>query len=188
MTYTKVAKREMTPSPWQGELVCIPIEAIPHALTALEIKARKYYWQSDDDAKNGRQVLAEMGANMLLGCGGEIVQRLNLLYMQQDNIHNGQNYSYDVDEETGEIIYSPPIPIVPPNTALYNHPGTRYWQEDTRDALLNAITGATSADYPNPRGTNPILEEILTALSAASEEEQLEILRAILTALGGVVV
>lgn len=178
-----VNKWEAPEPPFTGALVCVPIEAIPFALGGLWLRAQKYYWLKDDEAK-GRKLLAEMGARLLMDCGKDIVNAIDRVYMLIDRNENGTVYSYTVDAETGENIISPPLPVVPPHPAIYAAPGSKWQTEDMRDMLYNTLTGTVTEGYTTPRGTNPILEEILVALNAESSEETIELLQKIVLALG----
>jgi len=181
-----VSKRDVSQSPWTGQIVCIPVEGIPFYLSSLWLRSQKYWWIEDAEAR-GRHITNELGVHMLLGCGREITEAVNRVYTLLDGVYNGVNYTGERDEITGEIIYSPPLPLVAPNSALYAFPGIRNQLEDTHDMLNNAINGTVTTDYVNPRGTNPILEEILLALQAETNEESIELLQKILLALGGAI-
>lgn len=187
MTLPSLVYRWAAPDPpYNGELVCLPVQSIPFVLGGLWLRSQKYWWQREDEPV-GRKLLAETGAHMLLGCGKDIVDAVNRVYMLIDRNENGTNYTYDTDSETGEVTIFPPIPTVPPNAALYEFPGSKWQREDVRDMLLNALTGTLTADYTNPRGTNPILEEILLALNAEDNAETWRLLGKIVVALGGAV-
>ena len=180
-----VGKRSMVASPWQAYLTCMPYEAIPHVLGALWLRSQKYWWETEDDQRNGRHVMNEIGVTMLLGCGKEIVDAINRVYMIIDRNENGTLYSFTGEGTTEEpYIISPPLPVVPPNPSIYEAPGSKWQREDLRDMLYNTLSGNATADYTNPRGTNPILEEILVALNAETNEETIALLQKIALALG----
>lgn len=187
MSLTIVHKWEAPVPPYTCEFVDIIPEAIPATLGALLLKSSKYWWITEDDQKNGRKMLAEQGARMLMPCGKEIVAAIDRVYMLIDRNENGTVYSYSEDAETGDILVSPPVPVVPNHPALYEYPGSKWQTEDLRDMLSNAITGAASDIYPAARGTNIVLEDILLALNSETNEETIEMLQKILITLGGVI-
>lgn len=179
-----VSRRDTQPSPWNGYLICTAIEGIPFALGAVRLRAIKYWWTETSEA-NGRQLMNEIGANMLLGCGKEIVNAVDRVYRLIDSNANGTVYSATGEgTEVDPYVYTPEIPVVP-LTDLYQLPGERALVEDLKDKLANIINGELSDLYTNPRGSNQVLEDILVALQSEDDAETLEVLQQILVALGG---
>lgn len=184
MRINLVSKREAPISPYEGDMVCIPVPVIPFALGALWLRSQKYWWVEASEA-DGRYAMNEMAVAMLKGCSQDITDAINRVYMLIDRNENGAIYTYTTDPETQRPIINPPLPIVPQDPALYSEPGTKWQHDDFKALVASAISGIASEAYPSSRGANQILEDILAALSEASEEDQLAILQKILLALGG---
>lgn len=184
MTTNRDRPRVAPVEPYNGIIVCLPVEAVPFALAGLRIKSRRSSWISTDDHKTGRRLLANTGMNMLLECGKEIVNAVNRLYMLTDRNFNGTVYTYEIDDVTGDVLPSPPIPPVPTNPDIYSNPGERWKMDDTHDMLRNAITGIPTADYVEVDATNPLLIQIRDALAAETNEETVALLQKIALALG----
>lgn len=152
--------------PYSCELVEVNVQAIPAMLYALWQKSQRYFWEKPlGSDKLARKALAEQTARLLMPCGTEIVTAINQLYRLVDVSINGAVYTYEEDRETGEIIYSPEIPIVP----AASDPGfnsVRWQSNDTRTILRNALLGQTTAELGDARVFRQQLDDLIAAVGA----------------------
>lgn len=152
--------------PYTCELIEVNVQAIPSILYALWIKSQRYFWEKPlGSDKLARKALAEQTARLLMPCGGEIVTAINQLYRLVDVSINGAVYTFEEDRDTGEIIYSPEIPVVPSAT----DPGfnsVRWQSNDTRVILRNALLGQTTAELTDARVFRQQLDDIIAGLGA----------------------
>jgi hypothetical protein len=182
-----VSKRLASASPWQCAETCLAFESIPIVQGMIWLRSQKYWWQDEESARNGRQMLYEMGVSMLTNCNDEVVQAVDRLYRLQDSIHNGTVYSRSGEGTPQDpYVYNPPMPSVP-LTAVYSEPGLRWNVDDLREMLANFTQGTATVNYPDVRNPRQQLQEILTAIQGmeGADTEQIEnLLNLIVLALG----
>lgn len=185
MSYTKIVPRDAPRPPYECELVEVDIPAIPFMLAALGHKAQKFYWASEDEATEGRQLLAKQAASLLMPCGKEIVESVDRLYRLTDVVNNGAIYSYSGAGTTLDpYIYSPPMPVVPLRLPGLE-PSVKFSLEKVLRLHDNLVNGTTYTDAPDARNLRQQLEDILTALDSSDslDPEMLAKLGEILIAL-----
>ena len=187
MTLNIVTKREAPLSPYECELFNLDIEAIPFMLGALWLRSQKYWWLTPDDQMYGRQLMNKEMAGMLMPCGLDITNRQDALYTMLDARLGGVLRDVSgAGTYEDQFVYDPEIPqVVDPID--YATPGMQYTSDQLLKGIYNLLNGTTSANFPNNAYTTGILQEILNALLAESDEETLDMLTKIFIALGGVV-
>ena len=164
MKFTLVKPRPAPPPPWHCELVEIDIEAIPFILSALWLKSQKYNWETNDDQRIGRQMLAKQGAYLLMGCKDEIVGAINQLYRLTDSIHNGAVYGVTgAGTLEDPYIYTPPIPLVP-TTQSGLEPSVKFSLEKALRLQDNLVNGTTYTDAPDDRNLRQQIEDLILAV------------------------
>lgn len=164
MSYTKTVPRDAPRPPYACELVEVDIPAIPFMLAALGHKAQKFYWSNEDEATQGRQLLAKQAASLLMPCAKAIVESVDRLYRLTDVIHNGAIYSYTGTGTTLDpYVYNPAMPIVPARQPGLE-PSVKFSLEKILRLDDNLVNGTTYIDAPDARNLRQQLDDILAAL------------------------
>lgn len=172
MRYNLVYKAIAPTPPYSSDLVCLPVEAIPHVLGALWLKSQKYWWAPGDNAQLGRQLLAEEGANLLMPCGTQIVNAIDRLYTLHDATFNGivrtvEGTGTDVDP----FVYTPAL-VQSASPTTYAGPGIKQFSEVLSLSLAHLITGLSNDLYAEEVGLVPKLEEIRAQLEGMGSDDE----------------
>ena len=159
--------RTAPPPPYHCDLVEVDIEAIPFLLGALWRKEWRAYWNTDDDARDGRQLLAKQGAQLLMPCAKDIVERQDRLYALLDRAINGTPYNVSgTGTDLDPYIWAPPLPVAP--LAQYGLPGLLRQAEISGRELDNLTNGTTYDEAPDSRNIRQLLDDLKTALEGQS--------------------
>lgn len=166
MRYNLVTKR-LAPLPvYNGALSCVPIEALPFVLSALDLRAQKYWWIEAEDEKNGRRLMYLVSIMLLQGCGDEIVTAINQVYRLLDASINGTTYTYTgVGSAVDPYVYNPAIGIVP-TVGEADEPGQRFYLAKAMRLLDNLVNSTPHPDAPDTRNIREQLDQIIAALEA----------------------
>lgn len=181
-----VRKRDVPEPPYTGILICQSVDSIPYMLYAIWLHSQKYWFTDSDNARRGRRMLYENGANMLTDCGGQIVEAIQQVYRLIDSNENGTVYTSSGDGTPDDpFVISPQIPTVPLVSA-FAAPGSRHDRSIIRDGIRNLLNGEQTFDFPDPRNVRVQLDEIKALLQAmgGSDEDIEALLNLILLALG----
>lgn len=164
MSYNIVTKR-LAPLPvYDGVLSCVPVQSLPFVLSALDLRAQKYWWLEAEDQKAGRRLMYLVSIMLLKGCGDEIVTAINQVYRLLDTSINGVTYTVSGDGTPDDpYVYNPPIGIVP-TVGEADEPGQRFYLAKAMRLLDNFVNATTYADAPDTRNVRQQLEDIITAL------------------------
>jgi hypothetical protein len=166
MSLNIVTKR-LAPLPvYNGALSCVPVEALPFVLSALDLRAQKYWWLEPEDQKTGRRLMYLVSIMLLKGCGDEIVTAINQVYRLLDASINGVTYTFTGDgTPDNPYIYNPIIGIVP-TVGEADEPGQRFYLAKAMRLLDNLVNATTYTDAPDARNIRQQLDDIIAALEA----------------------
>lgn len=171
MTRNIVTKSTVPFPPYASDLFCLPIASVPFVLGALYVKSQKYWYASTDDATRGAKLLAEVGRNLLMPCGNDIINAIDRLTVLFDATINGVGRSTEgIGTDDDPFIYTPPLSQegVPTNFTT----GSIHDNSNVLRALLaNIVTGALSSAAPGEAIPNQKLQAILEAIQAMGAED-----------------
>lgn len=171
MRYNISRPRVAPEQPFTCEVFCFPVEAVPFMLHALKQKAERFYWDSEEDYSRGRQLMAQVGSELLMPCGTELVRSIDRVYVLLDTTLNGIQYTVTgTGTATDPYVYTPPIPDAP-DLQDYVYPGMRSFAEVTEKLVHNIVDGTTLDGVTESRNFRQQLEDILTQLQQAEEGE-----------------
>lgn len=166
-----VEKREAPVPPYQCELFCFPVEAVPFLLQSIWLKSQKYWWLTPEDAKQGRRMLAQVGSELMMPCGTIIGEKLDALYRLMDTTLNGVQYTASGTGTAGNpFVITPAIPTVP-NQNDYEYPGQRAMIENSLFYLRNLVDGSPAEGVTETDNFRQTLREIRDAILADTEGE-----------------
>lgn len=186
MTLNLVTKRDAPLPPYTCEMVDIDTEGVPFMLSALWLKSQQYWWDSSDDQKYGRWLMNRESVGILMGCSIEITNRQDALFNMLDARLGGALRDVNgAGTEADPYIYDPPIPQTT-DPVVYQTPGMQFNSAEVKQGMYNLLNGITSMNFPDARNFRQILEDILAALSAMDEEDQIALLQKLVILLGGV--
>jgi len=165
MSINIVNKADAPEPPYICELVSYQPEATPFVLYGLWLKSQKYFWNSPADWETAKSLLAQVGSELLMPCGIDIVNGLdriyNLLDVRLAGIERTVTGSGTSDDpfvydpilyQTPEIFDDEPISLIGLATT-----GKRAWK--------NLLDGVTSPDFADSRSFRDQLEAIRAILA-----------------------
>lgn len=164
MRLNLVNKQPAPARPWSCELVSFIPEAVPAVLYGLWIKSQEYFWETPADATRARQMLAEVGSNVLMPCGTDIVNAVDRLYMLWDYaLYRTVRYNENEGIPGAPLNIQPPIPDYPDQ-----HPGLGGGLEENlfaaRSYLDNWVNGFTTPYTDDTRNPRQQYDDILAKL------------------------
>lgn len=165
MSRNIVTKSTVPPGPYDTDLVCIPIQAVPLMLGALVIKSQKYWYASPEDWHRGRKLLADAGKGMLMPCAIDIVNAIDRVHNLLDAGLNGTERSVTgTGTEADPYVYSPGLPQAP-NPEVFDSPGLRADANATRQLVHNLVDGSATGLSAETRNIRQQLDELKLAIA-----------------------
>jgi hypothetical protein len=180
-----VLRSPVSVRPYDDDLYCLPVAAVPYVLGAIRLRMSPYWYSTEDDYARGRSLLAEFSGGLLMGCAQDIVHAINRVEAMIDVSLNGNGRTITGTGTTADpYIFVPALaPEFDPTD--YVPPSLRSDANVTRALLDNLVNGTVSAVATDPRSFRDQLEAIRALLEASGMDgEDIEaILNLILLAL-----
>ena len=188
MTLSIILRSPVPARPYASELSCFPTAAVPFSLGAMRLRLFQYWYTSHEDYVRGRSLLSELGSELLMPCGKDIIAAIDRVSVRLDGAFNGITRSA-VETEPGSNIwlYDPPLEQGADATNFHD-PGLRHETKAARWMLDNLVNGTTSEFAPGVALPNGHLQAIYDELLAMNAEEQVspEQIAQIISILGAV--
>lgn len=166
------APRAAPPLPWRCELVEIDTDAVPFMLSALYLKEQRYNWLSEDDARDGRRMLAKQGAQLLMGCIKEITNRQDALYALADRAINGTAYGVSGQgTDADPYVWSPPLSVAP--LLQFDLPGLLKQAQTSGRQLDNLTNGTVYDEAPDNRNIRQQLDDLIVAAGGQQLDDEM---------------
>lgn len=186
MRLNLVSKRPAPEPPYDTVCVCVAPKLVPFIFQSLWLKSQKYWWETPEDWRTGRRLLAEQASNMLEDCNREVVHLLQAQYNLLDATFRGVEREVSgIGTEADPFIYDPPIPQTVAAVEGVE-PSALYYLRRANEIAQNAYDGTAAADLPVSEGMRPLVLEIRDILLNAdlSDDDTLALLAQILAAIG----
>jgi hypothetical protein len=164
-----VSPSPVTARPYESDLYCLPVAAVPYVLGALALRMSPYWYSTPEDYARGRSLLAEFSGGLLMGCAQELIVAVNRVEARLDATLNGNARSLTgTGTAIDPYVFTPPLGTEFDPTAI-QPPSLREDTQATRALLDNLITGAISAYATDPRTVKDQLQEIIDKAAGTGE-------------------
>jgi hypothetical protein len=171
MTLNIVLRSPVLGRPYEEELCCITVDAVPYVLGALRLRMWPYWYTTDADYVRGRSLLAELSAEVLMPYGRDIVNAIDRVYNLIDAGLNGIGRSVAGDgTELDPYVYTPSL-VQAPQPSDYSAPSLREDTDVARKLLNNLVNGTASSVASDTRSFRDQLQSIYDAIVAIEGEE-----------------
>lgn len=171
MTLNIVYKSAVPARPYDDDLFCLPVAAVPYVLGALRLRMYRYFYTSEEDFVRGVSLLSEFCGGLLMPCAQDIINRLDAMRVLVDASLNDVTRTVSgAGTKDDPYVYSPALEQSADGKAD-NSPSMLYQLVRTRAYLDNLVNGNTSSVSPSEAVTNAKLEAIRLLLEAMGGED-----------------
>jgi len=161
MSINIVVKAEAPAPPYTCELVSFQTQATPFALYGLWLKSQRYFWASPDDWEVARSLLAQVGSELLMPCGTDIVNAIDRLYNLVDMRLVGLSRSVTgTGTDVDPFIYDPPLEQAATFTEA-NEGSAIYYGAINLEAWQNLLNGEHSSNWSDNYKLKVQIQELI---------------------------
>lgn len=168
-----VVKSTVPDPPYNCELVCVPVEAIPLVFIALRIQRAKYWYKTPEDWHNGISLLSQLESNLLMPCGQDIVNAVDRITTRFDAAMFGIGREATLIPDTeNEYSYSPPL-TQGADPLDYVSASMVGYARDTKELTHNLVDGTPTALTAETRNIRDMLQQVINSIgeNGFSDEE-----------------